>query len=64
MPVIRYAQIFKDGQLIGSEPYEVSDEELALENAEQVIKRLSVKADNEMTTLEMAQFLKALARAR
>ena len=64
MPVIRYAQIFKDGQLIDSQPYEVSDEELALENAEQAIKRLSAKADNEMTTLEMAQFLKALARAR
>lgn len=64
MPEIRYAQIFKDGQLIDSQPYEVSDEELALENAEQVIKRLSAKADNEMTTLEMAQFLKALARAR
>lgn len=64
MPVIRYAQIFKDGQLIDSEPYEVSDEELALENAEQVISQLSAKGDNEMTTLEMAQFLKALARAR
>ena len=64
MPVIRYAQIFKDGQLIDSEPYEVSDEELARENADQVIKRLSAKADNEMTTPEMAQFLKALARAR
>ncbi|MCH8863851.1 MAG: hypothetical protein IIB13_00595 [Chloroflexi bacterium] len=64
MPVIRYAQIFKDGQLIDSQPYEVSDEELALENADQVIKRLSAKADNEMTTPEMAQFLKALARAR
>ncbi len=64
MPEIRYAQIFKDGKLIDSQPYEVSDEELALENAEQVIKRLSAKVDNEMTTLEMAQFLKALARAR
>lgn len=64
MPVIRYAQIFKDGQLIDSQPYEVSDEELARENADQVIKRLSAKADNEMTTPEMAQFLKALARAR
>lgn len=64
MPEIRYAQIFKDGQLIDSQPYEVSDEELALENAEQVISQLSAKADDEMTTLEMAQFLKALARAR
>ncbi|MEE8420171.1 MAG: hypothetical protein V3R92_01785 [Dehalococcoidales bacterium] len=64
MPEIRYAQIFKDGQLIDSQPYEVSDEELALENAEQVISQLSAKGDDEMTTLEMAQFLKALARAR
>lgn len=64
MSEIRYAQIYQDGKLKHEEPYEVSDEELALENAEQVIKRLSAKADNEMTTLEMAQFLKALARAR
>ncbi len=64
MPEIRYAQIFKDGELIDSQPYEVSDEELALENAEQVISQLSAKEDNEMTTPEMAQFLKALARAR
>lgn len=64
MSEIRYAQIYQDGKLKHEEPYEVSDEELALENAEQVIKRLSAKADNEMTTPEMARFLKALARAR
>jgi len=64
MPETRYVEVYKDGKLVDKEPYEVSDVELERESAEQVIRELSAKADNEMTMLEMAKFLKALARLR
>ena len=64
MPETRYVEVYKDGKLVDKEPYEVSDVELERESAEQVIHELSAKADNEMTMLEMAKFLKALARLR
>jgi len=64
MPETRYVEVYKDGKLVDQEPYQVSDEQLDREEAEQVIHELSAKADNEMTTLEMAKFLKALAKLR
>lgn len=62
MPETRYVEVYKDGKLVDQEPYEVTDEQLDREEAEQVIHELSAKADNELTTLETAKFLKALAK--
>lgn len=64
MPETRYVEVYKDGRLVDKEPYEVSDAELERESAEQVIRELSAKADNEMTVLEVAKFLKVLASLR
>ena len=64
MPETRYVEVYKNGVLDHKEPYQVSDEQLEREGAEQVIGELSAKADNQMTMLEMAKFLKALARLR
>jgi len=64
MPETRYVEIYKDGQLIDKEPYVVSDADLEQENAGQTISELFAKADNEITVLEMAKFLKALARLK
>lgn len=64
MPETRYAEVYQDGELVSTDPYEVSDVDLELESARQTIEVLSAKADNEITTLEMAQFLKALAKLR
>jgi len=64
MPEIRYTKVYRDGKLVGREPYEVSDDELERESAEQVIRELSARADNEVTMLEIARFVKALARIK
>lgn len=64
MPETRYAEVYKDGKLLNKEPYQVSDEQLAREEAEQVIGELSAKADSEVTTLEVARFSKALAKLK
>ena len=64
MPETRYAEVYKDGKLLNKESYQVSDEQLDREEAEQVIGELSAKADSEVTTLEVARFLKALAKLR
>ena len=60
----RYVEVYKNGVLDHKEPYQVSDEQLAQEGAEQVVGELSAKADDQMTMPEMARFLKALARLR
>ena len=64
MPETRYMKVYRDGKLIDEEPYEVSDAELELEGAEQVIREISAKPDDKITTREVAKFLKALARLR
>jgi len=64
MPETRYVETYQDGKLVGREPYEVSDDELERESAEQVIRELSARADNEVTMLEIARFVKALARIK
>jgi len=64
MPETRYEEVYKDGELVSQEPYQVSDEQLEREAAERVIGELSAKADNEIAAPEMAEFLKALAKLR
>ena len=64
MPEIRYVEVYKDGELVSREPYQVSDEQLDREASEQVIEELSAKAASEITAPEMAEFLKALAKLR
>ena len=64
MPETRFMEVYKNGKLLEKEPYQVSDEQLDREEAEQVIGELSAKADSEVTTLEVARFLKALAKLR
>ncbi|MDD4859841.1 MAG: hypothetical protein PHR56_06525 [Dehalococcoidales bacterium] len=62
MAETRYVEIYEDGRLKTSEPYQVSDAELELESDWQVIAALSAKADGEITLPEIARFAKALVR--
>ena len=69
MPEIRYEVIEtydNKGNLIGTEqiPQEVSDEELAKEEAEAVVRELSTLPDAELTTTKLRSLVKALARLR
>ncbi len=54
------------GRLIATEqvPYEVSDEELAREQAEATIAQLSALSDAELTTAKLKLLVKALAILR
>ena len=40
MPEIRYIEIYRDGVLVRKEPYEISDEQLAMEALEKVARGL------------------------
>ena len=55
-----------NGNLIGAEqiPWEVSDEELEREGAEQTIAELVIKADKDFSISGVARLVKALARLR
>jgi len=68
MPETRYQTIetYQDSERIATEkiPYEVSDEELEMEEAEKTIAQLSVLTDTELTTAKLKQMVKALARLR
>ena len=68
MPETRYQTIetYQDSELIATEniPYEVSDEELEREEAENTIAQLSTLTDAELTTAKLKQLVKALARLR
>ncbi|MFH1662320.1 MAG: hypothetical protein ABH934_00105 [Chloroflexota bacterium] len=69
MSEIRYQAIETydgEGNLIATEsiPYEVSKEEMAREEAENIIKQLSDLPDAELTTTQLKQLVKALARLR
>jgi len=68
MPETRYQTIetYQDGELIATEKisYEVSDEELEREEAENTIAQLSALTDTELTTAKLKQMVKALARLR
>ena len=60
MPETRYTKEFKDGQLVNSIPYEVSDEELAEEQGKDAMAKAENMIDN-ITSLAGAKvFLKKL----
>lgn len=64
MAETRYREVYQDGRLVGNEPYEVSEGQLEMEKAEDSIRTLAAKADNELTVPEIARFVKALGRLR
>lgn len=68
MPETRYQTIetYQDSELIATEkiPYQISDEELEREAAENTIAQLSALTDAELTTAKLKQMVKALARLR
>ena len=68
MPETRYQTIetYQDGELIETEtiPYKVSDEELEREVSENTIAQLSALPDTELTTTQLKQLVKALAKLR
>jgi len=68
MPETKYIEVYREGTdepvLVDKIPYEVSDEELERERAEQTIRELSVLSDTELTTTKIRKLLKALARLR
>jgi len=65
MPEIRYIEEYDNqGNIINKIPYEVSDEELERETAEEVISELSTLTDEDLKPPQVGRFLKALARLR
>lgn len=69
MPEIRYQTVEtydNKGKVIETEsvPYEVSDEELGRETAEQTVAELSALADEDLKAPQVGKFLKALAKIR
>jgi 5-methylthioribose kinase len=65
MPETRYVEIYDNqGNVINTEPYEVSDAELGMERAEKAVAELSDLADTELTTSKLKKLVKALARLR
>jgi len=65
MPETRYIEEYDNqGNIINKIPYEVSDEELEREKAEEAISELSALADEDLKPPQVGKFLKALARLR
>lgn len=69
MPEIRYQTVEtydNKGNLIETEqiPYEVSDEQLEREQAEETIVQLSTLPDAELTTTQLKKLVKALTKLR
>lgn len=65
MPETRYIEEYDNqGNIINKIPYEVSDEELEREKAEETISELSALADEDLRPPQVGKFLKALARLR
>ena len=67
MPETRYIEeyTYPDGLTPAEKiPYEVSDEQLAQEEAEKTIAELSALADDDLKVPQIGKFLKALARLR
>lgn len=64
MPQTRYIKEFKKGVLTAEIPYEVSDEEVASEEAERKVIEISALSDAELTTAKLKQIVKALVRLR
>ena len=65
MPETRYVEEYdNNGNIINRIPYEVSDEQLAQEEAEKTIAELSALADGDLKVPQVGKFLKALAKLR
>jgi len=65
MPEIRYIEEYDSkGNIINKIPYEVSDEEVEKERAEEAISELFTLADEDLKPPQVGRFLKALARLR
>lgn len=65
MPETRYIDEYDNqGNIINKIPYEVSDEELEREKAEETLSELSALADEDLKLPQVGKFLKALARLR
>ena len=65
MPETRYIEEYDNqGNIINKIPYEVSDEELEREKAEETVSELSALADEDLRPPQVGKFLKALARLR
>lgn len=65
MPETRYIEEYDNqGNIINRIPYEVSDEEVEREKAEETISELSALADEDLKPPQVGRFLKALARLR
>ena len=64
MPQTRYIKEFSNGVLTAEIPYEVSDEEVAGEEAERKVIEISALPDAELTTAKLKQLVKALVRLR
>ena len=65
MPETRYIDEYDNqGNIINKIPYEVSDEELEREKAEETISELSALTDEDLKPLQVGRFLKALAKLR
>ena len=60
MPETRYIEEFKDGQLINTIPYEVSDEDLAEEQDRDAMKLAENMTDNISNLADAKLFLKKL----
>ena len=64
MPETRYIMGYKDDKLIAEEPYEVSNEELAREADEKLLRDLLNIADKDILIPQMGKALKALIKSR
>ena len=64
MPQTRYIKEFSNGVLTAEIPYEVSDEEVADEEAERKVIEISALPDIELTTAKLKQLVKALVALR
>ena len=62
MPETRYIKEFKDGQLVNSIPYVVSDEELTQEQEAAAMRKAETMIDNISSLAEAKLFLKKLCR--
>lgn len=60
MPETRYAEIFKDGVLIGTEPYVVSDEQLVEEADIALFEKVNTMIDDINNLAQAKVFLKKL----
>jgi len=66
MSETRYTEVYKGGKLVDTEPYEVSDEQLADEaeakDIDQIAKALEQSWDNKKTTAVLKKLIKRLGK--